>query len=250
MKAKDIINESRYILSDRQKERWSDERLLTLLNDGIIDIAKNTTLFIETVFYAIPNLNPDIDLTTTALKIVRVEYLDEVVPFYSFDEMDKTNVLWQHEKGTEVRAIIYDKQRNMELKMFPIITNSQNPHIEYNQLFGVTTDISYSDIQPVLENNIGDISGIPDTALLKFYYIRKHAKITDINTDLNIDELVKNPLIHYVSGMALRDNQDAQNRSFASEELQMYYNLVEEYNIQKSKLYVNANYGTGYNAMG
>lgn len=251
MKAKEIIKESRYILSDKSADRWSDDRLLTLLNDGILDIAKNTTLFVETLIYAIPNLVPDIDLTSQALKIVRVEYLDVVIPFYSFEEMDKKGPrLWQHETGTEVKAIVYDKQKNMVLKLYPIITNSFNPHISYNSLFGIVTDISYSDIQPVVMNRIGDIANIPDKALLKFYYVRKHAKITDINTDLNIDDLVKNPLTHYIAGMALRDNQVAQNLNFASQEIQIYAGMIEDYNIQKSKLYVNADYGTGYNSMG
>ena len=56
--------------------------------------------------------------------------------------------------------------------------------------------------------------------------------------ELGIDDLVETPLMHYITGQALRDNQDVQNRSLGNEELQLYYNMVEEYNIQKSQLFV------------
>lgn len=238
MLAKDILKKARYALSDTARDRWTDERLLELLNDAIIDIAKNTTLFVENMFYEVSNLVVDIDLSDRALKIVRAEYLDEPLPFYTFEEMEYKNKEWQLETGTEVKALIYDKQRNALVKQYPIVSNVYNPYIEYNQLLGVTTDISYSDIQPILADVYGDISHIPDIALIKFYYIRKHEKITDINSELEIDDLVATPIVHYITGKAFRDNQDTQNRNLGNEELTLYYNMVEEYNIQKSQLFV------------
>ena len=247
MIAQDIITKARYSLSDTDEDRWTDARLLSLLNDAIIDVAKNTTLFVETYIYTVANLVVDIDLNDTALKILRAEYLDEPLPFYSFEEMDKKDKEWQLETGTEVKAIIYDKQRNGLFKQYPIVSNAQNPHIEYpNGLLGITTDISYSDIQPVLANSIGDVSGVPDKGLIKFYYIRRHATITNVNDDLNIDELIETPLKHYIVGMAFRDNQDTQNRQMGNEELQLYYNMIEEYSIQKSMNFAEVDYTVEY----
>ena len=247
MIAQDILTKVRYSLSDVQVDRWSDDRLLSLLNDAIIDIAKNTTLFTETYIYTVANLLVDIDLSTTALKILRAEYLDEALPFYSFEEMDKKDKDWQLVTGSKVEAIIYDKQKNGLLKQYPIVSNAQNPHVEYpDGLLGITTDISYSDIEPVLADTIGDISGVPDEALIKFYYIRRHAKIDDVNDTLNIDELIEMPIKHYIVGMALRDNQDTQNRQIGNEEMQLYYNMVDEYSLQKVMDFVEADYTVEY----
>lgn len=247
IKAKEILRQARYSLSDTEADRWDDDRLLALLNNGIKDIAKNTTLFVETTFYTVANLVVDIDLSFRTAKILRAEYLDEPLPFYSFAEMDqKHGNRWQLEEGDKVKALVYDKQKNGLLKQYPIVSNALNPHIVYNQLVGVTTDISYSDILPVLEDYIGDIAHIPDDALIKFYYIRKHEKVVDINEELAIDELVEQPLIHYIVGHAFRDNQDTQNRQQGNEELNLYYSAVEEYNIQKSQLFVRAEHTARY----
>lgn len=247
MLAKDIIKKARYTLSDTAGDRWTDERLLSLLNDAIEDIAKNTTLFVETKFYQVSNLVVDIDLTAVSLKVISGEYLDEPLPFYSFDQMvHKYGKNWQLDTGNKVLAIVYDKQRNGLLKQYPIVSNALNPHIEYNQLIGIVTDISYSDIQPVLADVYGDISSVPDEALIKFYYIRKHEVVTDINDVLNIDDAVVTPIKHYIAGMAFRDNQDVQNRNMGSEELKLYYNMVEEYSIQKAQLFVRPDYVARY----
>lgn len=236
--ASDIITSIRNSLADTDKDRWSDTRLLELLTDGLHDIAKNTSLFVEVKFYVVANLAVDIDFTDSSVKILRAEYLDKNLPFYTFQEMDSKNKEWQFEKGDKVKAIVYNKQQRGLYKLYPIVENTQNYHIEYNQLFGITTDISYSDIQPVMTDSIGDIAHIPDSALIKFYYIRKHANVTALSDELKIDELTKVLLKHYIAGHALRDNHDAQNRQFAAEELQLYYNKTKDYAIEKSHGFV------------
>lgn len=251
MLAKEVLKDARYKLADTKVDRWTDDRLLSLLNEAIIDIAKNTTLFIEEMYYPIPTLVANIDLISKALKIVRAEYLDDPITFMSFEEADyKFGSLWQQEVGTKVKALVYGKQRNMILKQYPLIDTSYNPHIIYNSLYGITTDISYSDIAPELVSSIGDIAHIPDEAIIKFYYIRKHLPVTDINTVLDVDDLIKPILVHYVTGQALKDNTDAQNTAKGNEELQQYYNKSEEYNIQKSQLFLRSTHETRYDPSG
>jgi hypothetical protein len=251
MLAKEVLREARYKLSDTSVSRWTDARLLVLLNEAIVDVSKNTILFIEELYYPIPTLVGNIDLTSKALKIIRAEYLDDPLPFFSFDEADyKFGSLWQQEKGSRVKGLIYGRQRNMVLKQYPLLDTSYNPHIIYNSVYGITTDISYSDINPVLTDVYGDIAHIPDDAVIKFYYIRKHEKITDINTTLLIDELIKPMLVHYIVGHAFKDNQDTQNMAKGTEELQQYYSKVEEYSIQKSQLYVRSTHETRYDPAG
>lgn len=246
MLAKDILKKARYTLSDTAKDRWSDERLLALLNDGIIDIAKNTTLFIETLFYIVVNDTYDITLYDKALKVLGAEYLDLPLEFISWEEMNNRKRDWQQDKGTEVKSLVYDRQRNAQFRQYPIVENAINNNIEFNASYGIVTDISYSDIIPEVVEGNGDIGAFPDDALIKFYYIRRHAVIVDINDTVLIDELIEKPLVHYISGMALRDNQDAQNRSMGSEELSLYYQNVEEYALQKFELFVRTKHEAKY----
>lgn len=246
IKAKDILNRARYTLSDSAKTRWTDERLLSLLNDAILDIAKSTSLFIETTFYTVQNNVVDIDLSSIAVKIVRAEYLDEPLPIYSFEEMDKKDKLWQLEIGTEVKAIIFSKQKNGLVKQYPIVENAQNDLITYSGAYGIATKITYSDIAPIVTETFGDLDGIPDEAIIKFYYVRRHSDITDINAELDIDELVKQPLVHYVTGMALRDNQDTQNRQMSIEELTLYSTMLEVYSIEKMQGFVRTTHEVPY----
>jgi len=263
MLVQDILTQCRYTLSDEDKDRWTDARLISLLNNCITELAKTTTVFVETLIWEVRNKLVDIDLTEYSTKILRAEYLDEPLPFKTFQEMDEDNPEWQLEEGEEVKALVFNRQRNGLIKQYPIVTNAKNDHIEYNQLFGVTTHISYSDIIPtvIVDNNpdevydqtqynegyaIGDISGIGDAGLIKFYYVRKHEKVTSLTDELIIDDLIEQPLIHYVTGMALRDNQDTQNRQMASEELSYYTMFKEEYRLEKSKLFARVRHTTRY----
>jgi hypothetical protein len=250
MLVSDILTQSRYILSDTDEERWTNTRLISLLNNGLRDIAKRTTLFEEVKFYVVQDLLVDIDLTSVSTKITRAEYLDEPLPIYSFEEMDEMDPEWQLEKGTKVKAIVTNHQQNGQYKQYPIVENAQNDHIVYNQLYGVTTDISYSDIQPVLADTIGDIALVPAAAVIKFYYVRKHSKVSALADELNIDDLVEQPLIHYVAGMALRDNQDVQNRGMAKEELDMYEGLVRMYSFERSKNFSRHDRNVTYRPLG
>lgn len=251
MLAKDILQGARYTLSDTDKRRYSDERLLKLLDEGVKEIAKKTTLFVENTIVVVHNLMNTLDLSPISTKIVGVEYLDRPVKMYSMEEFNNLNRRdWAHVEGDKLEAVIYDKQPNSVLRLYPIIKNGINYNITYNSLFGIVTDISYSDILPIMFNHYGDISGIPNDALIKVYYVRKHANIVDVNQEVIIDSLCQLPLEHYVAGRALRDNQDTQNRAMGNEELQLYEMLIEEYNVEKAQNFVRTVVTSSYNPRG
>lgn len=251
MLAKNILDDIRYSLSDTRRERWSDERLLSLMTEAIKELAAKTILFVETVIVVVQDDVVDIDLSDRAVKIVRAEYLDLPIEFKTFEEMDCYKKQWQKDKGDKVEAIIYDKQKRGQVKLYPIPQNNIADYITYpNGVYGIVTDISYSDIQPVMYNNYGDISGIPENALIKFYYVRKHDNIVDVNQELNIDEICEAPIKRYVVGSALRDNIDAQNRTFGAEELNRYYQMVNEFSLEKEQNFTRALKETQYRPMG
>lgn len=253
MLAKDILKQARYTLSDTDKNRWSDDRLLALLDEGVKNIALTTTLFVETMLMPVVDNVADIDLSDLATKIIRIEYLDEALPLVSYEELDKlgyTGRPWQQKEGERPEFFVYDKQKRGAIRQYPLVRNAYNPYIIYSQTYGITTGITYSDILPIFTDVYGDLGDIPDDALLKIFYIRKHDTIDNVEDELHIDELCKQPLIHYVAGRALRDNQDTQNRVMGGEELNFYTGLINEFSIEKSKNFARTKRATPYRPLG
>lgn len=57
---------------------------------------------------------------------------------------------------------------------------------------------------------------------LTVYYIKKPTTITSITSELEIDDIFDSAIKYYVTGKALRDDMDTQNRVVGNEELKFY----------------------------
>src|SRR5690606_15746767 len=72
-------------------------------------------------------------------------------------------------------------------------------------------------------SNYGTVSSISETDNgLTVYYIRKPKEITSLEDELEIDSMFDTAIKYYVTGMALRDDLDTQNRTLGKEELDLY----------------------------
>ena len=250
MIAADVIKNARYMLSDTSPQRWTDERLLSLLNDGLTDIAKNTILFIDTMFVELINDQADYDLSDFAFKIIRVEYEDKPLPLSFFSEMDRKQPLWQQTTGPKLKTYLLDKQREANLKVYPLLQNSVVDNIDFGGNYGIMTGVTYSELELNISGTLGGLGGVEEDGFIKVFYIRKHVKVTDLTTTLFVSDVAEKPLAHYIAGYALRDNQDTQNRLIAKEELSLYEKSLEEYNIVKAKNFSQSQFKTTYNPTG
>lgn len=276
MLAKDVIRSARYTLSDSAMVRWTDERLLSLVNECLADIALRTILFCDNLFLGISNGVVDYDLSQYLTKITRIEFNDRPLPFISFQEMDtgpgtghsrgysgylnldnfsegcsfeacgSDHRSWQFHKGDRPRAIVYDKQRPGQFKIYPIVNNAENRYLVYSSSFGVITGITFSDIAELVVDTFGDLGTLVNTGYLKVYGIMKQPYITDVNDPILLDDSIKETIAHYVAGRALRDNTDKQNRQMAAEELAMYQGAIDAYAAEKEKGYMMARHSTRY----
>ena len=275
MLASDVITSARYTLSDTGAVRWTDYRLMSLINECLQEIALKTILFNDTMFMGISNNVVDYDLSTYLTKITRIEYLDKPLPFVSFQAMDNGpgsgsskgyngylnldnysegcsfescggNRDWQLHIGTSPKAIVYDKQRPGQFKIYPIVQNAENRYLVYSSDYGIITGITYSDIQELVTNTYGDLGTLVNTGYLKIYGIMKQAPITNISTPILLDDSILPMIAHYVVGRALRDNTDIQNRQMAAEELAMYQTSIDAYTAEKEKGYMQAQHQARY----
>jgi hypothetical protein len=63
---------------------------------------------------------------------------------------------------------------------------------------------------------------------LKVYYLKKPTTISSITDTLEIDDIFDSALKYYVTGKALRDDMDTQNRTVGNEELMFYERELQE----------------------
>ena len=97
MLVKEILDEARLTLSDTDVSRWSDNRLIALLNNCLKDLSKKTILFTNVGYAAIVDQVVDYDLSSTVVKIHRIEFDNEPLDFMTFEQMDVKYNKWQIE---------------------------------------------------------------------------------------------------------------------------------------------------------
>lgn len=122
------------------------------------------------------------------------------------------------------------------------------------QGYGVLTNVRDDDAESiVIDSDYGITTGMSDQENppeVTIYYIRKPAEISYEGSELEVDETWDQALKHYVTGMALRDDIDAQNRQMGTEELQLYAKDLQLAMKQSSenfamKTYVTSSYNRG-----
>lgn len=250
MIVKDLFKKARFTLSDLDATRWSDERLIILLNEGLNDIASKTILFVKTGYVILNSQQTTYDFSAFAIKLLRIEYQDKPLPSFSHDEMDNKDSSWQQREGPLLKAYILDKQKEANIKVYPKLTNAENAIINYGGLYGIVTAISYSDLQLVVTDTLGDLGAAEDTDYIKIYYIEKPTEVTSILDEVDLSEIIQEAVTHYISARAFRDNLDVQNRTMGAEELSLYNSQLSTYAVEKAKNFSQAGYTANYNPSG
>jgi len=239
----DVITRVRDSLADPDADRWSDARLLRLIDEAQKDIAtKNKLLRTTTNIQVFPNKNV-YALPSEAINIMRIT--DEEgnrIPLRSHAQMDDIDITWEFDTGTSISYIVFDKLNPGQFKVQPIPEVGDVPHTYIAGTYGIVTDIANDTVvgaygivvdinttvtqTATFSSNYGELVDMAEVVKsLLIYYHERPAEINqiDIGTSvLVIDEMYDKAIKHYVVGMAWRDDQDTQNRRLGSEELQFY----------------------------
>lgn len=111
---------------------------------------------------------------------------------------------------------------------YGVTVSIDNYAIDYD--FGVLATIKDEDFS--YENFNSDFgiltSWTVSNSLLTIYYLKKPNTITDVTDELEIDDIFDNAIKYYVTGKALRDDMDTQNRIVGNEELNFYTRELQE----------------------
>jgi len=88
MVAREIMDMARSRLGDKKKERWSDERLLTIVSQGQADICKVTGIYRQEAVLPLISGQTRYTLPQDCVTVKRVEYRGNKVPLHSRNDLD------------------------------------------------------------------------------------------------------------------------------------------------------------------
>jgi hypothetical protein len=221
----DVIANVRATLADSNGDRYTDSRLLSLYNQGLKDIVVQTDFLTDKVFIEIEaNINT-YNLGTDVLKLRRIQYLDKMLPIVSHDHMDKLNPEWELITGSDVQYAVANLLQSGSFKIYPRIVDASMDYIEANSSYGILIDMEFFDGIYNLPD-LQEVTSIPKYLVVYYTKVPTMVTLSTTDDDLQLGIAWDNALIHYIAGMALRDDADQQNRAFGNEELQLYSNYV------------------------
>ena len=225
-----LISSIRYKVGDHQNStKWSDERIIDLINEGLDDLARKAYIYKSSISLPILPYQRELVIPDenfiVLLKIKIDKQLIELVPFAKLDKI--TN--WEESIGSEITAVAYDLQNPRHLTLYPLLDETSTnydainnatgflldvPNIDRDYLYGIITAIDASNTivpENVYDpNNIdtyGGVTSIEDNFFIAdIQYSAVPPKITAITDDVGIEDSYIQTLVYYVSGMLLLDD--------------------------------------------
>ena len=225
-RVQEIIQGARDSLADPHQERWTDARLLRLLNEGQKTIARYYELLRADFSVLVSPSTAVYTLPTDLWLITRCTFKGVALPLRTFDMMDNHSPTWSADVGPEVSAIVYDNRNLQELRIYPL-PGDDFPIEDYklNSPYGVTVSIDdkVGDLYGVLTSASG---GLNDTValsspygvttagsyleLLAIDYVRDAKDLYSLTDSLEIPPMFDRALKFYVIGYAFGDDLDTQ----------------------------------------
>lgn len=234
-----IISSVRYRVGDVPSTKFTDARIIELINEGLDDIARKVDinkgeLVLPIVPYQRKVTIPDPDF----IKLLRVRCNNLPVEMKSFAELDKIPQ-WEEEVGSRLKAVVYNLNNPKELHLYPLL--EETVQTNYRQLnnfvtndgtYGIAIDIpgiTRSDLDGIITGvktnedvNIiytpdgmapnGQITSMADGFnLLDIRYTKRPKQIANKSDNIDLDEMFKTTLVYYVSGMILLDDTRGEN---------------------------------------
>lgn len=114
-----ILASARITLADKSKERWKDEDLLSILNEGHKDLCRHTQLLHGKLELFLTEGEPYLHLPDEVWLITRVKWGTKTLNMVSYNQMDKWKPGWEDDEG-EPQYFIYDRRNVCEARLYPI----------------------------------------------------------------------------------------------------------------------------------
>lgn len=222
-----IITRVRDTLADPSGDRWSDERLLRLVDEAQKDIARHSNILKGSSLIEAFTNTPILTLPDDLISVSRLSFNGDVLKAISYTEMDTKYDNWEEKVGRPTH-FVFDRLNRKEVRLYPIPdTVYEDTDVLLDNIFGVVTGVegkvgTFTSIYGV-SSSIGALSGY-----VKALYIKQPITIIDVTDDLEVSDIFDRAIKYYVVGKALRDDMDTQNRIVGNEELSLYDRELKE----------------------
>lgn len=272
----DIITRARDTLADPKKERWSDDRLLRLLDEAQKDFARQTSLLKGYTNIPLIPFTATYSLPEDCWRITRAHYAERHLRLVSHEAMDELDQDWYTRQGSTVEALVFDQRNDSVIRCYPIpddssvaynytFEQSDTPEYAGAGRFGVVTEfgdytfdgvfgVTTSLFDPEITTESFDspygvlVDAGESTGNIAIFYIRDPARIKYITDELETSSRWDIALKHYVVGHAFLDDLDTQYQQRGSTSLTLYdreLNLAQR--TSRSDSTATQQYETNYN---
>jgi hypothetical protein len=138
----DILLKARDTLVDHADERWSEARLIRLVDEGQKDIARHSKILRGEYQFNVSEGIYKYPLPDDVWLLTRATYDDNLISLVTYDSMDEsarkeyindsrylprdvqtfndTGINWETTVGNEVEALVFDNRNMDEIRVFPI----------------------------------------------------------------------------------------------------------------------------------
>lgn len=120
----DILTRARDSLADPKKERWSDDRLLRLLDEGQKDFARQCKLLKTTSLQLVMPNQAEFTLPSDCWLITRVQYADKAITLMSHEALDIEDSAWYTKTASAPTSLVFDRRMPETIRMYPIPDDS------------------------------------------------------------------------------------------------------------------------------
>ena len=187
----DILTRVRDTLADPNKERWTDERLMRLMDEAQKDVAKQSKILKGTYELAIQSGIATYTLPDDMWLLTRATYGDVEIPLVSYDRQDERvrkltladrrqrdssertvndfnwnyGSTWELDTGSDVQSLIYDQRNINEIRVYPIPDDSIS---DYSYPFENAGYVETTTTVP--DSELGVLTGVEDPDSLADIY--------------------------------------------------------------------------------
>lgn len=229
----DIVTRARDTLADYTPKKWKNDRLLRVFSEGQKKIARETFSLRYTGTIQLCSGYHTYKLDSTLIEPLGglplalfriVNHAGKDCKFITAQKIAEINADWRTETGNDITHIIYDHKKPLQFRVYPIpltadITTSGESFNTTEEPFADAATISEA---ITIESNFDiTLEVAPIMMQVEFYHTPPDITLIE-DTNLLVSEHFDLALKHYITGMLLRDDTDAQNRSFGIEELKLF----------------------------
>lgn len=241
-----FINKVRPKVGDKDSKKFTDVRIIELINEGLEDLAKKANvnkkqMAIPVLPYTRTLVIPDDNF----IKLQRIRCGNKDLEKYTHDDMDKRYSKWEEKIGSKLEAIVYDLKNPKSITLFPLLNETSAnyealntsdsilidiPGVPSDSVYGVITSMDVEDM--VVPENIYDenelagyepILNLSDTFItLDINYYAFSDTVLTVDDELDLDSSYHTTLLYYVAGTLLLDDNRTESINRGQVFLQKY----------------------------